>query len=94
MSAEKPTFREVVAAALEEAGEQEGAVAGSLRLYWIDGADLAKALQAELKRAGYSIHRSGECVHPRTRASELGRPMTEEEQERLLGGLLSGDPAT
>lgn len=81
MSVEKPTFREVVAKALERAH-----VAGvDLEL---SAFAVARFLQEELKAAGYSIHRSGECVHPRgPKPSELGRPMTRD--EAILVGLLA-----
>lgn len=84
VSAEKPTLREVVAVAFAEAMAEteetkpKGGIRGT-----VDPSILARELQARLKAAGYSIHRSGECVHPRTRREELGRPMTPEELERL-----------
>lgn len=46
---------------------------------------LAGELREILRREGYSIHRSGECVHPRgPKPSEIGRPMTPEEAAVLL----------
>lgn len=47
--------------------------------------DLARLIAEELKAAGYSIHRSGECVHPRTRRQDLGREMTPDEEMMLNG---------
>jgi hypothetical protein len=79
------SFREVVARAVHDTTCEEGVAPcpgkdEDIRL----AAPLAKAISDGLKAAGYSIHRSGECVHPRIRAVDLGREMTLEEQ-RLVG---------
>jgi hypothetical protein len=74
MSVQEPTFREVVADALRD---------DRYTSRELDA--LARALREGLKRAGYSIHRSGECVHPRARRDSFGRPMTPEEEAMLLG---------
>lgn len=67
------TFRAVVERALVEALRKEEnpkKLASALALELRDG----------LRAEGYSIHRRGECVHPRgPKPSEIGRPMTEEE---------------
>lgn len=90
MSAENPTFRELVLASLVAVVEKETPLAIGKPLADRVGADLLD----RLKRAGYSIHRSGECVHPRSRRDELGRPMTEEERKLLVRFPIPTDPAT
>jgi len=69
------TFRQVV---------QEAFVSTVKRVEKLDDypSVLADELRAILKREGYSIHRSGECIHPRG-PREYGRPMTQEERIRL-----------
>ena len=84
MAGQVTSFRQVVGSALSRAIEGTEATAGETRLVWINPADLAREIHDGLKAAGYSIHRSGECVHPRTRKANLGREMTEEEEEALL----------
>lgn len=95
VSTEKPTLREVVAVALSEAWIETEATRGKRKAREdelpVDTSILARLVQSGLKAAGYSIHRSGECVHPRMRRDELGRPMTPEEA-RALG--IGTDPAT
>jgi hypothetical protein len=73
------TFRAVVERALVEALRKEEnpkKLAGALALELRDG----------LRAEGYSIHRRGECVHPRgEKPAEIGRPMTE--AEAMAAGL-------
>ncbi len=75
------SFREVVARALHdhycEGDSSEPCLGKELDIRsW---SPISNSLAEGLKAAGYSIHRSGECVHPRTRRADLGREMTDEE---------------
>lgn len=74
------SFRQVVDRALDRVWPDEADQEG------FSTAEFAVALRDGLKAAGYSIHRSGECVHPRTRRGDLGRPMTAPEAGVLLCG--------
>ena len=76
MATDNPTFRQVVHDAVGEVAYQD---TGSdwLELSSRELDHFARVLAAKLKAAGYSIHRAGECVHPRgPRPKEIGRPMT------------------
>lgn len=73
------TFRQVVDRALVAALKREE---DPKKL----SAALALELRDGLRAEGYSIHRRGECVHPRgQKPSEIGRPMTE--AEALAAGI-------
>lgn len=50
---------------------------------------LALRLRDILRREGYSIHRAGECIHPRGKVE--GRPMTTDEM--VLVGLITPEEA-
>jgi hypothetical protein len=81
MAVKEPTFRDVVRRALRETIDRETPLSVGDPL-----ADkVARRLREDLAAAGYSIHRSGECVHPRARRDSFGRPMTPEEEAMLLG---------
>lgn len=86
-----PTLREVVAAALDAAWLRSTDAVGQARPPDLAG-HLAPEIADALKAAGYSVHRSGECVHPRIRRDDLGREMTTGEMIAL--GVTASETAT
>lgn len=72
------SFRQVVGAGLDRAWVASNDAVGHARPPDL-ATHLAREIADGLKAAGYSIHRSGQCVHPHTRREDLGRDMTPEE---------------
>lgn len=78
------TFREIVKSALDDGLREiadKDAPHEIARLPEL----VAENLRRGLKANGYEIHAVGSCVHPKVKAEELGRPMTDDEM--ILVGL-------
>lgn len=76
------SLRQVVSTALDRAWVASNDAHGMARPPDLAG-HLATEVRDGLKAAGFSIHRSGECVHPHTRPGDLGREMTEAERQAV-----------